>query len=108
VFFPSSLRNSIDEGQHQAHNPNRLGALMSQVMGTEPESRAWISPVLQEARRFRCMNIQEHANLVQAIMLNFPEIYDDPKAFRAEASDDALRPAEQHPSAPELPAAEPA
>lgn len=53
---------------------------MSQVMGSQPEGRSWISPVLQESRRFRNMNIMEHADLVQAIMLNFPEIYDEPSA----------------------------
>lgn len=50
---------------------------MIQVMENEPVDRTWISPVLQESRRFRAMNIHEHANLVQAIMLNFPEIYDE-------------------------------
>jgi hypothetical protein len=51
---------------------------MSQVLDNEPKSCARIAPVLLETRRLRAMNIHEHARLVQAIMLNFPEIYDEP------------------------------
>jgi|WetSurMetagenome_2_1015567.scaffolds.fasta_scaffold1015551_1 hypothetical protein len=62
---------------------------MGQVVDNKLEDRAWISPVLQEVRRFRSMNIHEHARLVQAIMLNFPEIYGDPTAPSPAASDNS-------------------
>lgn len=65
---------------------------MSQVMDNETGIRPWISTVLQESRRLRSMNIHEHANLVQAIMLNFPEIYEEPKAPRLAATVDGEGP----------------
>ena len=59
---------------------------MNQAMDSEAENRAWLSPVLQEARSFRNMDIHQHAHLVQAIMLNFPEIYDPAVCERPAAS----------------------
>jgi hypothetical protein len=55
-----------------------LGCAMSQAIGLEPENPLGNLVPSMEARQVRAMGIHEHAALVEAIMLNFPEIYEDP------------------------------
>ena len=49
---------------------------MSQELSEKIKSTPSDSAHAQETPSARGMDIQEHASLVQAIMLNFPEIYD--------------------------------
>ena len=49
---------------------------MTQVGNAEPEDLSWTDRFSKEAGCFSALGIREHAALVQAIMLNFPEIYE--------------------------------
>ena len=51
---------------------------MGQFMSAEPENSLGNFALSKDARPVRVMGIHEHAALVEAIMLNFPEIYEDP------------------------------
>lgn len=51
---------------------------MAQVMRNEPENPIGDFALSKDARHVRAMGIHEHATLVEAIMLNFPEIYENP------------------------------
>jgi len=48
---------------------------MTQALNTEPEDLPENFLMRKEACCFPSMELREHAELVQAIMLNFPEIY---------------------------------
>jgi hypothetical protein len=48
---------------------------MSQVMNAEPEDVSGDYSQFEEARRFPAIGTREHTALVEAIKLNFPEIY---------------------------------
>jgi len=50
---------------------------MDQENFEEPEKPTGLSALPGEAEQSRTMSIQEHAALVQSIMLNFPEIYEE-------------------------------
>ena len=51
---------------------------MDQGKFQEPENPKEYPALSQGADRVWTMSIQEHAALVQVIMLNFPEIYEEP------------------------------
>jgi hypothetical protein len=51
---------------------------MDQVVNEGPLNPLGSYALSREALRFRTMGIHEHAALVQAIMTNFPEIYEKP------------------------------
>ena len=51
---------------------------MGLAMSKEPVNPLAGFSLSREARPVRSMGIHEHAALVEAIMLNFPEIYEDP------------------------------
>jgi hypothetical protein len=51
---------------------------MAQVMGKEPENPLGNFALSKDARHVRAMGIREHATLMEAIMKNFPEIYEKP------------------------------
>ncbi len=68
-------------------------------MNAEPENQMGNFAFSAETHYVHTMGIQEHAALVEAIMLNFPEIYDEPmRSNRGEqlgargASGAAIRP----------------
>ena len=74
---------------------------MTQALNTEPEDLPENFLMRKEACCFPSMELREHAELVQAIMLNFPEIY-----FKSDRNKDAQLPNEPavqgqaiHPSA---------
>jgi hypothetical protein len=48
---------------------------MSQVTNAEPEDLSGDDPMCNENRRFPAIGTPEHTALVEAIKLNFPEIY---------------------------------
>ncbi len=50
---------------------------MSQGTNEEPENPSEDAVLQTEAQSLRTMSIQEHAALVQSIMQNFPEIYEE-------------------------------
>jgi len=49
---------------------------LTQLENAEPEDLSWTDRFSKEASCFAALGIREHAALVQAIMLNFPEIYE--------------------------------
>jgi hypothetical protein len=49
---------------------------MTQVENAEPEDLSKTDHFSKEARCFPTVGTREHAELIQAIMLNFPEIYE--------------------------------
>jgi len=51
---------------------------MDQVTRNGPENPLGEFVLSKDARHVRAMRIHEHASLVEAIMLNFPEIYEKP------------------------------
>jgi len=51
---------------------------MDQVTRNGPENPLGDFAPSKDARHVRAMGIHEHASLVEAIMLNFPEIYEKP------------------------------
>lgn len=74
---------------------------MSQGKRDEPENPLGNYALSKEAVRFRTMEIYEHAALVQAIMINFPEIYEksgDSKCGRQFGGHGATEPRIQPPT----------
>ena len=51
---------------------------MAQGSRKKPENPLGDFALSKDARHVRAMGIHEHAALVEAIMLNFPEIYEKP------------------------------
>ena len=51
---------------------------MAGAMNVEPENPQANFALSKDARHVRAMGIHEHATLIEAIMLNFPEIYERP------------------------------
>jgi hypothetical protein len=72
------LRNSVDCDQKQGQNAKSGVCKMDQVMRNGPENPLGDFVTSKDARHVRAMGIHEHASLVGAIMLNFPEIYEKP------------------------------
>ena len=50
---------------------------MSGTINMEPENPLGDLALSKDARHVRAMGIHEHAALIEAIMLNFPEIYEE-------------------------------
>ena len=51
---------------------------MAGAMNVEPENPQANFALSRDARHVRAMGIHEHAALIEAIMRNFPEIYEKP------------------------------
>ena len=72
------LSNSIDGDQKRSQNAKSGVCKMAQVTRNGPENPLGEFVLSKDARHVRAMRIHEHASLVEAIMLNFPEIYEKP------------------------------